>query len=254
MDVRKLNSRYARGKKLYTRANQEEEKCFPAITNNYQYARQRKTEASFRDRSQQETKTTLKQEKKAFRLPRINVKRESFSVCKRCYSHANLCTSSSNNLDSNTSPFNSLAAKKFNFHGTVKLAGGGDNSRSSQRLLQSLRIVDLNISENKPTFQRENSLRICPMELFPRHTRKAIKAIKSHPVKLSRPELQATYPTLKLAPIDKNAIFALSPSLSLSVESLDSIIGGPLTLTQPPPDILSSCSPSEIDFTPPSTP
>lgn len=89
------------------------------------------------------------------------------------------------------------------------------------------------------------------MELFPRHTR---KAIKSHPVKLSRPELQATYPTLKLAPIDKNAIFALSPSLSLSVESLDSIIGGALTLTQPPPDILSSCSPSEIDFTPPSTP
>lgn len=251
MDVRKLNSRYAGGKKFYTRASQEEEKCFPAITNNYQYERQRKTETSFRDRSQQETKTTLKQEKKAFRLPRISVKRESFSMCKRCYSHANLCTSSSNNFDSNTSPFNSFATKKVNFHGTVKFAGAAANSRSSQRLLQSLRIVDLNISENKPSFQRENSLRICPMELFPRHTR---KAIKSHPVKLSRPELQATYPTLKLAPIDKNAIFALSPSLSLSVESLDSIIGGALTLTQPPPDILSSCSPSEIDFTPPSTP
>jgi len=250
MDVRKLNSRYARGKTLYTRASQEE-KCFPAITNNYQYERQRKTETPFLDRSQQETKTTLKQEKKPFRLPRINVKRESFSVCKRCCSHANLCTSSSNNLDSNTSPFNSFAAEKINFHGTVKLTGAGFNSRSSQRLLQSLRIVDLNISENKPRFQRENSLRICPMELFPRHTR---KAIKSHPVKLSRPELQATYPTLKLAPIDKNAIFALSPTLSLSVESLDSIIGGPLTLTHPPPDILSSCSPSEIDFTPPSTP
>lgn len=251
MDVRKLNCRYARGKKLYTRASQEEEKCFPAITNNYQYERQRKTEMSFRDRSQQETKTIQKQEKKTFRLPRINVKRESFSVCKRCYSHANLCTSSSNNFDSNTSPFNSFAAEKVNFHGTVKFAGAGVDSMSSQRLLQSLRIVDLNVSENKPRFQRENSLRICPKELFPRHTR---TAIRSQPVKLSRPELRATYPTLKLAPIDKNAVFSLSPSLSLSVESLDSIIGGPLTLTHPPPDILSSCSPSEIDFTPPSTP
>ena len=249
MDVRKVNSRYARGEKLYTRASQEEEKCFPAITNNYAYERQGKIETSFRDRSQQEAKTTLKQEKKAFRLPRINVKRESLSVCKRCYSHANPYTSSSNDFDSNTLPFNSFAAK--NFQGTVKFAGAGANSKNSQRLLQSLRIVDLNISENKPRFQRENSLKICPKELFPRHTR---KAIRSHPVKLSRPELQATYPTLKLAPIDKNAIFALSPSLSLSVESLDSIIGGPLTLTHPPPDILSSCSPSEIDFTPPSTP
>ena len=250
MDIRKPNSRYVRGKKLFTRARQEEEKCFPAITNNYPYERKRKTETSFHDPSQQETKTTPTKEKTAFRLPRINVKRESFSVCKRCYSHANLCTSPSSNFDNNTSPFNSFAAKKINFHGTVKLTGAGANSRSSQRLLQSLRIVDLKISDNKPRFQRENSLRICPMELFPRHTRKA----KNRPVKLSRPELQATYPTLKLAPIDKNAIFALSPSLSLSVESLDSIIGGPLTLTQPPPDILSSCSPSEIDFTPPSTP
>lgn len=251
MDVRKHNSRHVRGKKLYTPASQENGKCFPVIRNDYPYEKQRNTDTSLHHPSEQETKSTLNKPKTPFRLPRINVKRESFSVCKRCYSHANLFTSTSNSCDNNTSSLNSFATKKINYQGTMKLSGDGANSRSSKRLLESLRIVDLKISENKPRFQRENSLRICRMELFPR--RKG-KSIKNSTVTLSKPELQATYPTLKLAPIDRNTIFALSPSLSMSVESLDSIIGGPLTLTQPPPDILSSCSPSEIEFTPPSTP
>lgn len=250
-DVRKLNSCYVRGKKLYTRASQGDEKCFPVITNNYSHEKQRKTETSLRHPSRQETKSTSNQPKTTFRLPRINVKRESFSVCKRWYSHDNLCTSTSNSFD-NKASLDSFAAKKINFHDTVKLSAVGANLSSSQRLLQSLRIVDLNINENKPRFQRENSLRICPMELFPRCTRKPKNSTVT--CTLSRPELQATYPILQLSPTDKNAIFALSPSLSLSVESLDSILGGSLTLTQPPPDILSSCSPSEIEFTPPSTP
>lgn len=241
MDVRKDNSRHVREteKKLYIATSQEDRKYFPVITNNYSCEKQRKTDTSLHHPSQQETKRTN------FRLPRINVKRESFGVCKRCQSYDNLCTSTS------SSSLNSFATKKINYQGTVKLSGHGANTRSSQRLLQSLRIVDLKISENKPRFQRENSLRICRMELFPRRQG---KPVKSNTVRVSKPEPQATYPTLKLAPIDRSAIFSISPSLSYSVESLDSIVGGPLTLTYPPPDILSSCSPSEIEFTPPSTP
>lgn len=251
MDVRKHDSRHVRGKKLYNEASQEDGKIFPVITNNYSYERPKKTDTSLHHPSRQETISTLNKPKTQFRLPRINVKRESFSVCKRCYSHANLCTSTSNSFDNNTSSLTSFATKTINYQGTMRLSGDGANSKSSQRLLQSLRIVDLKISDNKPRFERENSLRICRMELFPRRMG---KSIKNSTVTLSRPELRATYPALKLAPIDRNAIFALSPSLSLSVESLDSIIGGPLTLTHPPPDILSSCSPSEIEITPPSTP
>lgn len=251
MDVKKLDSRYDGGKKFYTRSTgQGDEKFFPLITNNYSYEKQRKMVAtSLNQPRRQESKSTSNQQKKSFRLPKINVKRESFSVDKRCYFRDNLCTS--NTFDKNASSLNSFAAKEINIQDAMKLSGVGADLSSTQRLLQSLRILDLNITGKKPRFQRENSLRICPLELLPRPTR---NLIRKKTITLSRPEIQATYPTLRLSTADKNAIFTLSPSPSVSVESLDSIIGGPPTLTQPPPDILSSRSPSDLELTPPSTP
>lgn len=254
MDIRKRNPFIKINTR--TRPNQEDGKRLPAITKKYSIAKQKKTDASFNYPSPQQNKSTLNQLKSTFRLPRINVKRESFSVCKRCYSHSNLCTSSGTICSDNSiSSLNSFGTRKIDFQlqDAMKVTRSGTDLVSTERLLKSLRIVDLEISGSKMKFQRENSLRICRMELIPRCTRKH----KKNTVKeLSRSELQATYPTLKLSATDKNAILSLSPSTSFSMESLDSIVGGSLSLTQPPPDFLSSCSPSETEltFTPPSTP
>ncbi|XP_022799606.1 uncharacterized protein LOC111337537 [Stylophora pistillata] len=253
MDVRKLNkSHYDRGKKLYPPAmGQREEKYFPIITKNYSYGKERKTMTRSFDQlcRQEKSKGTSNQQKNAFRLPKINVKRESFSVCQRCHSRDNLYKRSK--FENSSSSLNSFAAKKVTFQDTVKLPGDGPDSNSSQRLLQSLRILDLDVSGKKSKFQRDNSLRICPVELLPRPTR---NIIRKETITLSKPGIKATYPTLQLSTIDKNAIFTFSPSPSLSFESLDSIIGGPRTLTQQPPDIFSSRSPSELELTPLSTP
>ena len=252
MNVRKFNSsHYDKEKKLYApEMAQREEKCFPIITKSYSYGQQRKTiTKSLNLPSRQESKCTSNLQKKAFRLPQINVKRESFSVCQRYHSRDNLCKT--NKFDNNSSSFHSFAAKKVTFQDTAKLPGDGPDLYSSKRLLQSLRILDLDISRKKPRFQRDNSLRICPVELSPRPTR---NIIRKDTITLSKPRIKATYPTLRLTTIDKNAIFTFSPSPSVSFESLDSIIGGPPTLTHPPPDILSSRSPSELELTPPPTP
>lgn len=255
MDLRKINSS-VKGRKLYTRTrmNQEDGKRFPAIAKNYFLENQEKTDTSLNHPSPMQNRSTLNQLKSTFRLPRINVKRESFSVCKRCYFRSNPCTlGSSSFADNNISSLNSFGTEKINFQlqDDMKMSRSGTDLTSTRRLLKSLRIVDIEMSRNKTKFQRENSLKICRMELNPRCTRKPKnEAVK----KLPRPEAQATYPTLKLSSTDKNAIFSLSPSISWSMESLDSIVGGSLSLTKPPPDVLSSCSPSEIEFTPPSTP
>ena len=254
MDVRKINGS-VKGKPLYTRArsNQQDEMFFPAIRKTYCLEKQTKTDI-LHHRSLQQNKSTLNQVKSTFRLPRINVKRESFSVCKKCHSHFNCAsTRKRSTSDNKTSSLNALWAKKLNseFQDASKLSKFVTDLSSCQKLLKSLRIVDLEMSKKEARFHRENSLKICRMELIPRRT---IQSKNNTVKKQPRTELQVTYPTLQLSSTDKNAIFSSSPSPCWSMESLDSIVGGSLTLTQPPPDIMSSCSPSEIEFTPPSTP
>lgn len=257
MDIRKRNYSVRRKKtSTWTQLNQGDGKYFPAIAKKYSLENRKKTNASLNHLNSKRNK--LNQLKTTFCLPRINVNREPFSIYKKSHSHSNLrSTSTINNIsDGNTSMQNSFETRKVNFtpQDAKKTSRWDTDLTSTQRLLKSLRIVDHDKGEKKTRFQRENSLNICRMELIPRCTKKP--KIKAVPVvqKLSRTELHVAYPTLRLTSTDKSAIFFSSPSISFSMESLDSIVGGTLSLTRPPPDMLSSCSPSEIEFTPPSTP
>ena len=257
MDVRKSNSSVT-GKKTctWTQPNQGDERYFPVITKQYSLQNRKKTDASLNHPNSKRNK--LNKLNTTFCLPRINVNREPSSVYKKCHSYSNLCSTSTTNnlLDGNTSMLNSSVTKKANFasQSAKKTFRSSTDLTSTQRLLKSLRIVDREKGEKQKRFQRENSLKICRMELIPRCTKRSKNNAVPDVQKLSRTELHVAYPTVRLTSTDKSALFFSSPSISFSMESLDSIIGGTLSLTRPPPDMLSSCSPSEIEFTPPSTP
>lgn len=257
MDVKKRNFS-VEGKRIYAKrqANQEDGKWFPAMSTYHSLGSRTKMNVSS-NLIRNVPQNKLNQVNTTFCLPRIRVNREPTSVSKRWYSQYNLCSISTSNdrLDHKTSTFNSIGARKrdFQFKDGLAISREENAFNSSRRLMKTLRIVDFEITEKNTKLQQEKSLSICRMELVPRCTGKPKN--KTTPMqKLSRSELQVTFPILKLTSTDQSAIFSSSPSLSWSMESLDSIVGGTLSLTQPPPEILSSCSPSTTEVTPPSTP
>lgn len=240
---------------MSARQNQKGKTYFPAITKTTSREKQNKTDGLYYRRADQNKQRPLHRVVSSFSLPQIKVKQESTRVCQRWLSHSNLFTSTreSSLSDNKTSSLHSLRTKKINseLQEDTKTPNFVTDLSSTQNLLKSLRIINFEISgKEKEEVQKEESLRIGRMELTPRRARKP----KENAVKLISPraELQVTYPTLKLTPIDQ-CIFFSSPSPSLSMGSLDSILYGPLTLTQPPPDVTSSCSPSENESTTPSS-
>ncbi|XP_068743000.1 uncharacterized protein [Montipora capricornis] len=254
MDASKNNST-EKGRKIFTQRRKEQRSRnfnFPAMAK----LNQEKTNAESLPPPNQ---SKFSQLKTSLQLPRINLNR-TFSLCKRSFSHNNLYGKSTiRSLPRvETSPLNSICTQEINVMSEaakVKISRSHTDLTATQKLLKSLRVVDLQITENRTKIQEEKSLNICRMKLTPRQPRPPEKGIiLGH--KLERNKLQVIYPTLRLTSTDRKAIFTTSPSLSWSsMESLDSILGdGTLTLSQLPPDILSSCSPSEYEFTPPSTP
>lgn len=243
---------------MSARPNQKGKTYFPAITKTTSREKKNKTDELNYRRADQNKQRPLHRAVSSFSLPQIKVKQESSRVCQRWLSHSNLCASTreSSLLDNKTSSLHSLRTKKINsvLQEDTKTPNFATDLSSTQNLWKSLRIINFEISGKEKRMskvQKEESLKIGRMELIPRRARKP----KENTVKLISPraELQVTYPTLKLTPIDQCTFFS-SPSPSLSMGSLDSIIYGPLTLTQPPPDVTSSCSPSENESTSPSSP
>lgn len=244
MEVRKIN--YS----VKGRVKHEEDRKleFPVVAKLNQHER-KLASVSSSDSFKNEVKTS-------FRLPRINLNR-ALSHCSRSYSHSNLYGKSVIKSLPNIGTTKSNRRQQTNVlrkDAEVKISRSNTDLNVCEKLLKSMKIVHAQITDKRTKFQEETSLNICRMELTPRLQRTPRKEtiLKQ---KLARTELQVIYPTLRLTSTDRKAIFTTSPSLSWSMESLDSILGGgALTLTQPPPEILSSCSPSECELTPPSTP
>lgn len=244
MEVRKIN--YS----VKGRAKHEEDRKlkFPVIAKLDQQER-KNAPLSSSDSFKNEVKTS-------FRLPRINLNR-TLSHCNRSYSHGNFYGKSGIRSLANigiTTSNRRQQTNVFRKDAEVKISPSNTELNVCEKLLKSVKIVHAQISDKRTKFQEETCLNICRMELTPRLPRTP-KEETIQKQKLAPTEFQVIYPTLRLTSTDRKAIFKTSPSLSWSMESLDSILGGgALTLTQPPPEILSSCSPSECELTPPSTP
>ena len=243
MDVWKADSSLKR-RKFYASSSEKNNNCLPAITKNYPCASRIKIQTFHQP-------ACGKNAANAARTPRLHqfkVKREVH--CKSFQSPTNMYRS--NTMEQDSSFLNTQITNTSHSKSLVKLPRikHGDCGRplGPPKFHKG---VDLKISDKQPGFYKNNCLKISAIQLLP----KSLKKPENNTVITARvPPIQPIFPTLQLSPTEKNVMVAVSSALSMSVESLDSIIGGPLTLTQPPPDLLSSCSPSEFEFSASSTP